>query len=527
MNDELKYLSQQVARKRLDRRSFLGRAGALGLTAASAGTLLSSAVMAQGVVKGGILKLAVDGGASTDSLDPALAKNSTATQVNRLWGEPLVELAADGSLEMKLATEVSASPDAAVWTFKIRSGVSFSDGKTMTSEDVLATLERHAGEGSKSGALGLLTGIKSMRTDGDLFIVELTGPNADLPYLFTDYHLMIQPNGGKDSPAAAIGTGPYIMKSAEPGIRFVAEKNPNYWDDNLGHAASIELTVINDDTARVAALQSGQVHMISRVPPKVASLVGRMRGVSVHSVPSAGHYVFIMHTNTAPFDNKDLRLALKYAMNREEMVEKILFGNGSIGNDTPINASYPLFTEMEQRTYDPEKAAFHFKASGHDGSILLRTSDNSFPGAPDASQLFQQSAAAAGITLDIKREPNDGYWSEVWNKKPFCTSYWGGRSTQDAMYSTAYLSTADWNDTKFSNAQFDQLLVAARGELDVAKRTAMYSDMGTIVSEEGGLICPMFNNFIDATTDKVAGWGPSKGFDLMNFYAPLKMWVVG
>jgi len=526
MSKELIYLSQQVARQRLDRRSFLGRAGALGLSAAAAGTMLSSAVMAQGAVKGGTLKIAVDGGSSTDSLDPALVTNSTGTMVNRLWGEPLVELAEDGGLDMRLASEMEASADAKTWTFKIREGVTFSNGKALTAEDVLATLERHAGEESKSGALGILSGIKSMRAEGNSFIVELTGPNADLPFLLSDYHLMIQPNGGKDDPTATIGTGPYIIKSAEMGVRFVAEKNPNYWDPDLGHASTIEVTVINDDTARVAALQSGQVHMCNRVPPKVASLVARMNGVEVHSVPSAGHYVFIMHANTAPFDNKDLRLALKYAIDREEMVDKILFGNGSVGNDTPINASYPFFSEAEQRTYDPDKAAFHFKASGHEGSVLLRTSDNSFPGAPDASQLFQQTAKAAGITLDIKREPSDGYWSEVWNKQPFCTSYWSGRATQDAMYSTAYLSTADWNDTRFFNEQFDQLLVAARGELDNAKRTAMYADCGNIVRDEGGLICPMFNNFIDATSDKVAGWGPSKGFGLMNFYAPMKMWVV-
>lgn len=527
MSNELKYLSQQVARQRLDRRSFLGRAGALGLSAAAANTMLSGAVMAQGAIKGGTLKVAVEGGSSTDSLDPALVTNSTGTLVNRLWGEPLVELAADGGLDMRLASEMEASADAVTWTFKIREGVTFSNGKALTADDVLATMERHAGEDSKSGALGILSGIKSMRTDGNAFIVELSGPNADLPFLLSDYHLMIQPNGGKDDPAAAIGTGPYVLKNAEMGVRFVAEKNPNYWDPDLGHASTIEVTVINDDTARVAALQSGQVHMCTRVPPKVASLVGRMAGVEVHSVPSAGHYVFIMHANTAPFDNNDLRLALKHAINREEMVDKILFGNGSVGNDTPINASYPFFSEAEQRTYDPDKAAFHYKASGHEGSVLLRTSDNSFPGAPDASQLFQQTAKAAGINLEIKREPSDGYWSEVWNKQPFCTSYWSGRATQDAMYSTAYLSTADWNDTRFFNEQFDQLLVAARAELDDAKRTAMYADMGTIVRDEGGLICPMFNNFIDATSDKVAGWGPSKGFGLMNFYAPSKMWVTG
>lgn len=527
MNDELKYLSQLVVSRKMDRRRFLGRAGALGLTAASASTLLSSAALAAGPVKGGTLRVGIQGGSSTDSLDPGASTNATASSILRLWGEPLVELDAEGGLEMRLATEFSASPDAKTWSFKIRSGVTFSDGKDLTPDDVLATIERHAGEESKSGAFGLLTNIVGMRTEGDTFIVELDGPNADLPYLLSDYHLMIQPNGGKHDPNAAIGTGPYVLKSHEPGVRSVFEKNANYWNPDLGHAQTVELIVINDDTARVAALQSGQVHMVNRVPPKVASLVGRMRGVNVQSVPSAGHYVFIMHANTAPFDNKDLRMALKYAINREEMVEKILFGNGSLGNDSPINAAYPYYSDdIEQRAYDPEKAAAHFKASGHEGPILLRTSDNSFPGAPDASQLFQQSASAAGIQLEIKREPNDGYWSEVWNKQPFCTSYWGGRPTQDAMFSTAYLSSSDWNDTRFYNDQFDQLLIAARGELDDAKRKAMYRNMSTLVSEEGGLICPMFNNFIDATSDKVAGWEVSKGFDLMNYYAPMKMWLV-
>ena len=83
-------------------------------------------------------------------------------------------------------------------------------------------------------------------------------------------------------------------------------------------------------------------------------------------------------------------------------------------------------------------------------------------GAVDAAALFQQSCQAAGIPLEIKREPNDGYWSEVWNVQPFCCSYWGGRPVQDQMFSTAYLSSADWNDTRFFNEQFDQLLLAAR-----------------------------------------------------------------
>ncbi len=525
MKDQIDYLKVRAALGKITRREFMGRMGALGVSAALANTMLADAVRAAGPQKGGTLRVAIQGGSSSDSLDPALAANSVATQVNRFWGEALVELAPGGGIQGKVAESFESSPDATVWTFKLRPGITFSNGQNVTAEDVVATIERHSGEETKSGALGLLRNIKDVRADGDSVVIELDGPNADLPYYMADYHLMIQPNGGKDDPTAAIGTGPYILKDVEMGVRFVAEKNPNYWGD-LGNAETIELLVINDNTARVAALQSGQVDMIDRVPPRTAGLVARAPGVNVHTTSGPGHYVFIMHCNTAPFDNNDVRLALKHGINRQEMVDKILFGYGSVGNDTPINASYPLYTELEQRTYDPDKAKFHLDKSGFDGSILLRTSDNSFPGAPDAAALFQQSLSSAGIDLEIKREPNDGYWSEVWNAQPFCTSYWGGRPTQDQMFTTAYLSTADWNDTRFNNEQFDQLLVAARAELDEGKRKQMYADMGTILHNEGGLICPMFNDFIDATSDRIAGWEQGeKGFGLMNFYAPMKMWV--
>ncbi|MCB1461720.1 MAG: ABC transporter substrate-binding protein [Nitratireductor sp.] len=528
MSRELEFLSKQVAFGRISRRNFLGRAAALGVTAVSANALLSSAVRAAGPMKGGTIKVGIEGGSTTDTMDPALSTNNTSTMLLRLWGEPLVELGPNNSLEGRVAESWSGSADASVWTFKIRPDITFSNGKTVTAEDVKATMERHSGEDTKSGALGIMRSIKSMKAEGNDFIVELADPNADLPYLMTDYHLIIQPNGGKDDPNAAIGTGPYVIKSSEPGVRFVAEKNPNHWDSSQGHVDTVEMIVINDDTARVAALQSGQVDMIDRVPPRTAKLVSRAPGITVYSKSGPGHYVFIMRCDAAPFDNSDLRMALKYGINRQEMVDKILFGYGSLGNDTPINASYPLFTPVEQREYDPDKAAFHFKKSGHEGPVLLRTSDNSFPGAPDASALFQQSLDKAGIALEIKREPNDGYWSEVWNKQPFCTSYWSGRPVQDQMFSTAYLSTADWNDTAFKNEQFDQLLVAARGELDDAKRKQMYTDMSEILRNDGGLICPMFNDFVDGVSDKVGGWDEkTSGFGLMNLYAPVKTWVAG
>lgn len=527
MNDELKYLLTRTVQGNYSRREFIGRATALGLTATIASTLLASAVRAQGPVKGGTIRIGLQGGESTDSLDPALQATQVAITNVRMIGDPLVEVDGNGNLEMRIAEAVESSADAKTWMFKIRKGVEFHNGKSLTPDDVLATLQRHSDESSKSGALAIMQGIVSMKVDGDYVVVTLGTANADLPYLMADYHLMIQPGGGRENSADGIMTGPYKSIVNEPGVRHVFQRFDNYYLDDRAHADSVENLVINDPTARATALQSGQVHIINRVDPRTADRLKSATGVSVQNVSGRGHYVFIMHCNTAPFDNKDLRLALKYAIDRQEMVDKILMGYGAVGNDIPINAAYPLFDDtLEQRHYDPDKAAFHYKASGHDGSpIIFRTSEVAFPGAIDAAALFQQSAAKAGINLEIKREPGDGYWTEVWNKQPFSASYWAGRPVQDQMYSLVYLSSAPWNDTRFANEAFDALLLQARGELDTVKRKEMYGQMARILHEEGGLICPMFNDFIDAHGPNVGGWKSDPNGELMGGYAGVKCWL--
>jgi len=318
MSDELNYLSKRVAKGLMDRRAFMGRAAALGVSSAFAGTMLAGAAAAQGAIKGGHLKAGMQGGESTNSLDPATWASDVPVSYGRMFADTMVEVSPQGEIDFRLAESMEATPDAKTWTFKIREGVEFHNGKTLTPADVVATLERHSDENSKSGALGIVQGIESMAVDGQHVVLNLAQANADLPYLLADYHLMIQPNGGKDAPDAGIGTGPYRLVENQPGVRHVGEKFENDWNgDNRGHASSAEIVVINDATARLAALQSGQVHMINRVEPKVVNLVKRVPGVTVQNAAGRGHYVFIAHVNTAPFDNQDLMLALKYAMNRQ------------------------------------------------------------------------------------------------------------------------------------------------------------------------------------------------------------------
>jgi peptide/nickel transport system substrate-binding protein len=213
-----------------------------------------------------------------------------------------------------------------------------------------------------------------------------------------------------------------------------------------------------------------------------------------------------MDTRVAPFNDNNVRQALKYAIDRQEMVNKVLNGFGEVGNDHPIGRSNRFHAaELEQHTYDPDKAKHYLKQAGLDSlNVSLSAADAAFTGAVDAGVLYSESAKAAGINIEIVREPNDGYWSNVWMKKPWCAVYWGGRPTEDWMFATAYASGVPWNDTFWEHERFNKLLAEARSELDEEKRREMYAEMQGIVSNEGGTVIPMFASYVMAHSTAIA-----------------------
>jgi len=211
----------------------------------------------------------------------------------------------------------------------------------------------------------------------------------------------------------------------------------------------------------------------------------------------------------APTDKCLYHLSLDYLsfnrIDREQMVKTILRGYGTVGNDHPIaEANRYHASALEQRQFDPDRAKFHLKKAGAgDIAFDLSAAEASFVGAVDAAVLYKESAAKAGITINVVREPNDGYWSNVWMKKPWCAVFWGGRPTEDMMFSTAYAADADWNDTFWKNPRFNELLVAARAELDENRRREMYVEMQSLVRDDGGVVVPMFAADLSAASDKI------------------------
>jgi len=265
-----------------------------------------------------------------------------------------------------------------------------------------------------------------------------------------------------------IGSAGATVESFEPGVRAVLKRRGDYWKPKRAFIDTVEIIAIADATARMNALITGEVDLIDRPDLKTIHLLKRNKDIKIHTQDGTMHYVLPMFSDVAPFTDNNVRMALKYAIDREEIVSKVLKGYGSVGNDQPIAPSMPFYkADLPQRAYDADKAKYYLKQSGLTSlDVDLHTADASFNGAVDASVLFSESAKAAGINIKVVREPDDGYWSNVWLKKPFCTSYWGGRPTPDLMFSSAYTPGADWNESHFDNARFNELLVKARSELD-------------------------------------------------------------
>ena len=510
MTRPLDKLSRQLIAGQIHRRDFMRGAIAMGLTVSSA-SLMADKAQAATPNKGGRFRQGLTGGASSDTLDPATFLDSY--MINVGFGQLrncLTEIDSNNQLVGELAESWEASPDAATWTFKIRQGVEFHNGKTLDATDVAASINHHLGEDSKSAAKGIIQDITEIKVDDANTVVFVLGAgSADFPYLLSDYHLGICPANadGTMDWQSGVGTGGYVLQSFEPGVRTLTTRNPNYWKEGFAHFDEIETLFIADAAARSNGLLTGELDGMQNVDLKTIELLKRHPNVEILATTGNQHVTLPMFTNTAPFDNNDLRLALKYAIDREEWLEKILQGYGELGNDHPIgpaNQYRATPDEIPQRAYDPDKAKFHLKKAGHDSIELeLSLANTAFEGAIDAGVLFAERAKVAGIDLKINREPDDGYWSNVWMKKPWVGSYWGGRPTEDWMFSQVYRKGADWNETLFEHERFNKLLVEGKAELDSGKRREIYVEMQRILHDEGGAVIPMFSAYVGAVTKSV------------------------
>ena len=489
----------------MNRRSLLMGAGAMGGAAVLG--LSGQPLRAATPQPGGTLRLGIGSFDSGETLDPQV--NETKFMQNLQWQirNNLIEIGAGGVLVPELATSWESNDDLTVWVFKLRQGVEFHNGKTMDADDVVFSINLHRGEDTISQTKSLVAVIKDVQaTAPDEVTITLNEPNAGFPPVLALTTMLIVPKDDMNFDAG-IGTGGYILETYEPGIKSIVRKNPNYWKSDRAHFDAIEMLAIRDVNARTTALQTGQIDVMNSVDPTTANLMAVMPGVDLVQTQGKVHYCFSMMTTDPLFQDVRVRKAMKLAIDRQDMVDKILNGYGSIANDQPISNAYRYHNpDLPQHSYDPEQAKALLKDAGAEGlTTTLHASNTPFTGAVEAAQLFAEHAAQAGVTINVAREPEDGYWSNIWGKKPFFASRWSGRANEDLMLSLAYSREAlgGYNATNWDNEAFNTALIAARSERDDAKRRELYYECQRILSDEGGLIAPVWADFLDAKASKV------------------------
>ena len=490
----------------ISRRSFMNYAMAAGMTASAATGLWTGSAKAA-PSRGGTFRLGAHDGNTGDTHDPGTYVTFSMIQVAHTFRSYLTLIEPDGSLGPDVATEWSATPDAKEWTFKLNDKATFHSGAKVTANDVIASLNHHRGEDSTSAATSLLTDVEDIVDNGDHSItMKLASGNADLPWLMTDYHLAVVPanEDGSANWQSGDGCGPYRLDNAEFGVGYTFSRHDD-WHLEGAYFDEVSVTVLNDPNARQTALVTGDVDAITQLELKTLSLLERDPNIEIDNVPSAAAITMPMFCDVAPFDNVDVRNALKHAMDRQEIIDKITFNTATIGNDFHHSPAMPYWPDdIPQNDYDPDKAKALLKKAGAEGlSTQISVADSVFSGSVDMCVLYAEQAKAAGIDIDVNREPNDGYYSDVWLKKPWCVVQWGARPTPDVMYSLAYKDDAAWNESHWQNERFNVLLRQAKSELDDAKRAEMYREMGMLASKDGGTIIPFFPNFVYARRKNV------------------------
>ncbi|MFZ1727418.1 MAG: ABC transporter substrate-binding protein, partial [Albidovulum sp.] len=508
----------------LNRRSALTLMG--GASIVALGTALFAGRAQAQAKTGGTLTMAVSGGSTTDTLDPTTFIEIYIGAIGYAVANNLVELGPDRKPIPELATSWESSDNAKRWVFTIREGVTFHDGKTLTPADVVYSLNRHLGEASTSVAKGVMAGITSVTAEGNTVVITHETGDADIPVLLGDYHLQIVPEGFSDW-NKLIGTGAYMVEEFEPGVRFRGKRNPDYWKEGRGWVDEVEILFLTDPTARTNALISGEVMIIDRVETKI---VDRLKGMNKFQIVEGlgGRYeTSVMDVRSAQFADKNVRLAVKYGIDRQSIVDRVFQGYADVGNDHPIPAVDPFHhSELEQRAYDPDKARFHLKEAGLESlDISLSTADAAFPGAVDTAVLMKEAGQAGGINIDVVREPNDGYWSNVWMQKPYCMSNWTTRPTPGLMFSVAFACGTPWAEAFWCNDQFEQLMVAAKIETDFEKRKQMYWDMQELVNQDGGNAIFAFPTELDAYAEAVQGTAADGVDRLMGGRAIERVWL--
>ncbi|TFV37350.1 ABC transporter substrate-binding protein [Bradyrhizobium niftali] len=515
-------------RRGASRRDVISMLIAAGMSAAAASPIATFAetAYAQAPRRGGKVKVATTNNSTADTLDPPKGINQTDYSRITTFYNGLTTINEAFAVQLDLAEEITPSERATVWNIKLRRDVRFHDGSPLTSADVVYSLSRHKDPAVGSGVRVLAAQMQEIVATGPHEVrILLDAPNADLPVIFGEWHFMIVKDGATDF-RVANGTGPYKCKEFRPGVRSIAVRNSEYFKPGKPYLDEIELFGIPDEPARVNALLSGDVQLISGISPSSAQRISSAPKVSLFETRAGAYHDLDLRLDLTPGSNLDFVLAVKHMLNREQIRRAVYRNYAVIGNDQPIDPTNPFYdASLPQRPFDLDKARFHLQRSGFAGQTFPIVVSPAAFNSEDIAQLLQQAGRQINLNFEIRRVPADGYWSNEWRKHPIFFTSTTPKPTADLAFTLNYKSDAAYNVSAWRNERFDSLLLEARSETDISKRREMYGAMQRLVRDNCGVCIPVFASYLDGHASHLKGLRSIPTYGLMGCNFAESIWL--
>jgi peptide/nickel transport system substrate-binding protein len=526
---ELKDLYQKG---RISRREFLRNATLLGMTFASASAFLAACgptaeptaapqptqapqptepPAAMGPTRGGRLKVASRVQKVTH---PAQFSWITPSNQLRQVAEYLTYYGVDNVARPLLLESWQASDDLKTWTLNLRQGIKHNNGDEFNADDVIFTMKEWLNEDVGSSMLGLIGEYLSAenieRVDDYTVKLNLSRAEIGVPEHLFHYPALILNHRTfeGDFIKAPHGTGPYTLDSYSEGERVLIKRRSDYWQngadgDPLPYLDEMEFIDMGEESsAWIAALQAGEVEYLDlsdNVSPDFYLALKDNPDVLVEGVPTGITRVLRMRVDLDPWTDNNVRMALKLCQNHEKILNLAYFSEGLEGQDFHVYPGHPEYCEKPIPAYDPEKAKQLLTDAGYpnglDVSLAVGTG---WPDIVSYAEVLKEDAAAAGFNITLNTMPNSQYW-EQWTEVDLGITPWTHRPLGTMILNLAYIADSEgnpvpWNESRWVDPEFTDLLIQANGTLDVEARRQIFCDLEQIQLDRGSIAIPYWMN---------------------------------
>ena len=484
-------------------------------TAAPGDTTAATAAPAGGIKQGGTLKVASQRPGSP--LDPVAMDNLGSYTPVTIAFEYLCGKGEGAALAPMLATEWTPNADGSVWTFKLREGVTWHDGAKFTAADVVATLDRLA-----PGNLQAYIKEGSAVAKDDLTVeVTLNAPDGQFPYQVSLWNpqSVITPAdfvAGTTLDQRKTGTGPFKLDKFDVATGCTFVRNDAWWGGKA-YLDAVELVFSDDIDTQITGVLGGQADAIVLFAVVGGDALFNSSDVTVESIKGASHRQLWMNTREGTFTDVRVRQAVALGINRQELIDVVLKGKGTMGNDHPIAPVYEFFDASQpQRERDVEKAKQLLKDAGKEG-LEVTMHVPKLVEIPQLAELIQTQLKDIGMTVTLNEESTDTFydeWCKVYDSKTepagcdggqeFGIVDYGNRGTPDVYLVKAY-ATGEWNSAHYVSEPFRTAVKKYQAALNLEDRKAPISDIQKIANEDVPYVIPYFYDSLFAYKKNVTG----------------------